>query len=250
MDEKQNVVKAEMSFDIFNALNLINENLGKAYEEKGYNPFNDGFSLNENYVGSLLGKIKNRKSLDVEPFLENGNKAVSQNFKEALENTENLKLDILAELENAEPAMKDKLSEILLYLNNRAELLSQAIDTLKSGEANSLKLYEDVYNIDSVYGEILKDSFLKNFNRTVAVENFLSTCRLRIKFEEFKKEQIKEQEKLARQRVNAIEKKIDRELKEEAERVKAREEKLKAELKEKQEKKKFSNKSKETEIEK
>ena len=101
-----------------------------------------------------------------------------------------------------------------------------------------------------MYGEILKDSFLKNFNRTVAVENFLSTCRLRIKFEEFKKEQIKEQEKLARQKVNAIEKKIDRELKEEAERVKAREEKLKAELKEKQEKKKFSNKSKETEIEK
>lgn len=250
MEEKNSLEQASISYDVFNALNLINEKLGKAYEEKGYNPYGEQFSLDANYAQTLLEKAKGKKSLDTEQFLENGNRAVSQNFKLALENTEALKLDILAEMESAEPAMKDKLSEVVLYLNNRAELLSQAIEALKSGEASSLKLYEEVYNIDSVYGEILKESFLKNFNKTVAVENFLSTCRLRIKFEEFKQEQVKEQEKLARQKITAIEKKIDRELKAEAEKVQAREEKLKEELKEKEDKKKFSQKSRESGVEK
>lgn len=250
MEEKNSLEQASISYDVFNALNLINEKLGKAYEEKGYNPYGEQFSLDANYAQTLLEKAKGKKNLDTEQFLENGNRAVSQNFKLALENTEALKLDILAEMESAEPAMKDKLSEVVLYLNNRAELLSQAIEALKSGEASSLKLYEEVYNIDSVYGEILKESFLKNFNKTVAVENFLSTCRLRIKFEEFKQEQVKEQEKLARQKITAIEKKIDRELKAEAEKVQAREEKLKEELKEKEDKKKFSQKSRESGVEK
>ena len=250
MEEKNSLEQASISYDVFNALNLINEKLGKAYEEKGYNPYGEQFSLDANYVQTLLEKAKGKKSLDAEQFLENGNRAVSQNFKLALENTEALKLDILAEMESAEPAMKDKLSEVVLYLNNRAELLSQAIEALKSGEASSLKLYEEVYNIDSVYGEILKESFLKNFNKTVAVENFLSTCRLRIKFEEFKQEQVKEQEKLARQKITAIEKKIDRELKAEAEKVQAREERLKEELKEKEDKKKFSQRSRESGVEK
>ena len=250
MEEKNSLEQASISYDVFNALNLINEKLGKAYEEKGYNPYGEQFSLDANYAQTLLEEAKGKKSLDTEQFLENGNRAVSQNFKLALENTEALKLDILAEMESAEPAMKDKLSEVVLYLNNRAELLSQAIEALKSGEASSLKLYEEVYNIDSVYGEILKESFLKNFNKTVAVENFLSTCRLRIKFEEFKQEQVKEQEKLARQKITAIEKKIDRELKAEAEKVQAREEKLKEELKEKEDKKKFSQKSRESGVEK
>ena len=247
MEEKNSLEQASISYD---ALNLINEKVGKAYEEKGYNPYGEQFSLDANYAQTLLEKAKGKKNLDTEQFLENGNRAVSQNFKLALENTEALKLDILAEMESAEPAMKDKLSEVVLYLNNRAELLSQAIEALKSGEASSLKLYEEVYNIDSVYGEILKESFLKNFNKTVAVENFLSTCRLRIKFEEFKQEQVKEQEKLARQKITAIEKKIDRELKAEAEKVQAREEKLKEELKEKEDKKKFSQRSRESGVEK
>ena len=210
-------------FDVFNALNLINEDLGKAYKEKGYNPLGDEFLLDSEYVQNLLDKAKKRKSLDVEPFLENGNKTVSTYFKQALENAEALKLDILTELENADDVMKDKLSEIVFYLNNRIELLTQAIEKFKFPEANSLKLYEDVYNIDSIYGEILKESFFKNFNKTVAIENFLSTCRLRIKFEQFKQEQIKEQEKIARQKVDEVGKKIDNELKENLKAVKGNE---------------------------
>lgn len=240
--DKEQEVK-EKSFDVFNALNLINENLGKAYEEKGYNPFGDEFVLDAEYAQNLIQKIKNKKTVDIEPFLENGNRAVAQNFKLALENAENIKLDVLTEMENAVPEMKDKLSGVVLYLNNRIELLQQAIESLKSGEADSLKLYEDIQNIDNVYGEILKESYFKNFNKTVAIENFLSTCRLKIKFEQFRNEQIKEQEKLARQKINEIERQIDKKLSQEREKIKEREEKIKSELKEKEEKKKISIKS-------
>lgn len=250
MEEKKvEVAPKEKSFDIFNALNLINENLGKAYEEKGYNPFGEQFSLDVDYARNLIEKAKSRKSLDVEPFLENGNRAVSQSFKLAIENAENLKTDILNEMESAEPAMKDKLSEIVLYLNNRIELLSQAVEELKSGEANSLALYEDVYNIDSVYGEILKESFLKNFNKTVAIENFLSTCRLRIKFEEFRQQQILEQEKLARAKVQEIEKRVNKELDAEEAKAKIKAEELAKKAAE-EEKKKYSKKSFDSGIEK
>ena len=185
----------------------------------------------------------------MEPFLENGNRAVSQSFKLAIENAENLKTDILNEMESAESAMKDKLSEIVLYLNNRIELLSQAVEELKSGEANSLALYEDVYNIDSVYGEILKESFLKNFNKTVAIENFLSTCRLRIKFEEFRQQQILEQEKLARAKVQEIEKRVNKELDAEEAKAKIKAEELAKKAAE-EEKKKYSKKSLDSGIEK
>ena len=235
MEEKKvEVAPKEKSFDIFNALNLINENLGKAYEEKGYNPFGEQFSLDVDYARNLI---------------ENGNRAVSQSFKLAIENAENLKTDILNEMESAEPAMKDKLSEIVLYLNNRIELLSQAVEELKSGEANSLALYEDVYNIDSVYGEILKESFLKNFNKTVAIENFLSTCRLRIKFEEFRQQQILEQEKLARAKVQEIEKRVNKELDAEEAKAKIKAEELAKKAAE-EEKKKYSKKSLDSGIEK
>ena len=249
MEEKNSLEQASISYDVFNALNLINEKLGKAYEEKGYNPYGEQFSLDANYAQTLLEKAKGKKSLDTEQFLENGNRAVSQNFKLALENTEALKLDILAEMESAEPAMKDKLSEVVLYLNNRTELLSQAIEALKSGEASSLKLYEEVYNIDSVYGEILKESFLKNFNKTVAVENFLSTCRLRIKFEEFRQQQILEQEKLARAKVQEIEKRVNKELDAEEAKAKIKAEEL-AKRAAEEEKKKYSKKSLDSGIEK
>ena len=50
------------SFDVFNALNLINENLGKAYKEKGYNPLGDEFLLDSEYVQNLLEKAKKERA--------------------------------------------------------------------------------------------------------------------------------------------------------------------------------------------
>ena len=147
-----------------------------------------------------------------------------------------------------------------LFINNHAsvpiyEQISSQIKgliingELKSGEANSLALYEDVYNIDSVYGEILKESFLKNFNKTVAIENFLSTCRLRIKFEEFRQQQILEQEKLARAKVQEIEKRVNKELDAEEAKAKREAEEL-AKRAAEEEKKKYSKKSLDSGIEK
>ena len=202
-----------MELDVFNALNLISEDLGKCYEDHGYNPFGDEFQLDANYVSKLLEKAKNRKHLDIEPFLEEGNKKVKENFKTALENTEALKLDILEQIESATPELKESLQDVLLFLKNRAELLTVAIEKLKSQDADSLRLYEDIYNIDAMYSEILKESYFKEFKKQVAIENFLSTCRIKAKLETFKQEQIKEQEKIAKQKLESY--KFEEETKEE-----------------------------------
>ena len=205
-------MEQETSYDILNALNLINEDLGKAYEEKGYNPLGEGFNLDEDYAYNTIDKNKYKKTVLVEPFLENGNRAVSANFKFALANTTALKLDILTEMENADPELKQKLSDVLFYLNNREELLIQAIEKLKDMAENSFKLYEAIYNLDSNYGEMLKESFFKEFNKQIVIENFLRSCKAKIRLEKFRKEQIEEQERLARQKLNIYEKKLDKEL--------------------------------------
>ena len=193
-----------MKLDVFNALNLINEELGKCYENDGYNPYGEDFKLDAEYVTQLLDKAKNRKDLSTEPFLEEGNKKVKENFKLALENTEALKLDILNQMEIAEPELKAKLEEVYLFLKNREKLLLVAIEALKSQDANSFKLYEDIHNIDAIYSEILKESYFKEFQKQVAIENFLSTCRLKAKLEEVKKQQLIEQEKIAKQKLQNI----------------------------------------------
>ena len=59
---------------------------------------------------------------------------------------------------------------------------------------------------------MLKESFFKEFNKQIVIENFLRSCKAKIRLEKFRKEQIEEQERLARQKLNIYEKKLDKEL--------------------------------------
>ena len=68
----------EKSYHVLNALSLINEDLGKAYEETGYTPYDDSFELKEEYVENILKTAKTKKELAIPEFLEQGNRTVSQ----------------------------------------------------------------------------------------------------------------------------------------------------------------------------
>lgn len=168
----------EKSYDVLNALNLINEDLGKAYEETGYTPYDNGFELKEEYVENILKTAKTKKELSIPEFLEQGNRTVSQNFKTALENITLLKEDLTANFS------ENPNSDFLTYLENFKELLTLSIEKLKSRDADSFKLYSDLYNLDPAYGEILKECYFKEFNKKVAIQNFLGLLHL----QELKKE--------------------------------------------------------------
>ena len=168
----------EKSYHVLNALNLINEDLGKAYEEAGYTPYENEFELKEEYVENILKTAKAKKELSIPEFLEQGNRTVSQNFKTALENISSLKEDLTTNFPES------LSSDALVYLENFKELLTLSIEKLKSRDADSFMLYSNLYNLDPAYGEILKECYFKEFNKKVAIQNFLGLLHL----QELKKE--------------------------------------------------------------
>lgn len=162
-----------IDINIFNALNLINPSLGKAYRQKGYNPFDDEFVLQNDYVKSLLIKAKDKYTIKTEDFLKKGNKEVAEMFGRACKNTEELLTDLSTHsLENKTKQLK----EIIVFLKNRKELLSQATKKLKNEKENSFGLYRDIVGIDVLLSEIVKDTFFENFNKNNIIENFLKYC--------------------------------------------------------------------------
>lgn len=160
----------KIDLNIFNALNLINPALGKAYHQKGYNPFDDEFVLKNDYVQELLSKAKDKKHIKTEEFLEKGNKEIAEIFKRAKENTEKLQTEL-------EILNKSNLKNVIIFLKNRKELLSQAIKKLKNEKANSFLLYKDIVGIDTLYSEIVKETFFEYFDKNNIIQNFLKICK-------------------------------------------------------------------------
>lgn len=199
----------EKSYHVLNALSLINEDLGKAYEETGYTPYDDSFELKEEYVENILKTAKTKKELAIPEFLEQGNRTVSQNFKTALENITLLKDELTANF----PETLNK--DILVYLENFKELLTLSIEKLKSRDADSFKLYSDLYNLDPAYGEILKECYFKEFNKQVAIQNFLGLLHLT----ELKKEAetLKKQVESAKRKTQIVQKAPEKQREEERE---------------------------------
>lgn len=166
---------ANIDLNIFNALNLINPALGKAYQKRGYNPFDDEFVLHNDYVQSLLAKAKEKNNIKTEDFLEKGNKEIAEVFGLAHKNTEELLTDLSVHKNEINSA---KIKEIVIFLKNRKELLSQAIKKLKNEKENSFILYRDLVGIDVLYSEMVKDTFFETFNKNNIIENFLKYCKV------------------------------------------------------------------------
>ena len=94
MDDIKHDLKETKSVDVFNALNLYNENLGKL--QQGYNPFDSDFTLDEEFAADVL-EIKGKKGKAFpEPFLDANNKSIAKNFDIAIENNDS----ILQEMQN------------------------------------------------------------------------------------------------------------------------------------------------------
>jgi len=178
---------ANIDLNIFNALNLINPALGKAYQQKGYNPFDVEFVLKNDYVKSLLTKAKDKNNIKTEEFLEKGNKNIADTFNRACKNTE----ELITELSNHSPENKTKkLKEVIVFLKNRQELLSQAIKKLKNEKENSFVLYRDIVGIDVFYSKMVKETFFENFNKDNIIEGFLKYCQVDKKQKSQKQQEI------------------------------------------------------------
>ena len=163
------------SVDVFNALSLCDENLGKLYVDKGYNPYDENFVLTEEYAGEILQNKKDTSALLTENFLEQANKEISKNFNIALQNGQDL-IGALAneEIVSSDTKVKQQIKKTIVTLKNRNEILKMCIDKLKQKDADALRMYKELYGLDGELGDLLKDSFTEKANMQALIMQFMS----------------------------------------------------------------------------
>ena len=181
-DAQKDALPEGKSVDVFNALSLVDESLGKLYVEKDYNPYGKDFVLTEDYASEILQNKINANGLSSENFLEHSNSEISKNFTTALENSE----AILNALENetyvqSDPKVKEQIQRTIVALKNRNELLKLNITKLKQKDANALKMYIELYGMDGELGELLKDTFTEKANMQALIMQFMALIQKRAK---------------------------------------------------------------------
>ena len=169
------------SVDVFNALSLYNEELGIKYEQEGYNPFEDGFVLTEDYAKDILeNKSKDLNSILPENFLDYGNKEVSKHFENSLSNSEKVIEALQNELiVSNDENLKKQIKKCLVFMKNRNELLKMNIAKLKQKDINALKMYLEMYGMDSELSELMKDSFNEEANMQIVISQMLGVAHRR-----------------------------------------------------------------------
>ena len=164
------------SVDVFNALSLYNEELGTRYEQEGYNPFGEDFVLTPEFANDILeNKSKDPNEIMSEYFLEFGNKQVSKHFENALSNGQKLVSAMQEQLNNApDEKVKKQIKKNIIFLKNRNELLKVNIAKLKQKDANAIKMYLEMYGMDSELSELLKDTFNEKANTQMIVSQMMN----------------------------------------------------------------------------
>lgn len=192
------------SIDVYNALNLVNEELGTLYQEEGYNPFDNDFVLTEEYANDVLESKNNNKEIFTESFLEYGNKTVIKHFNNALNNNNEILNKLEDELKKtSDENVKKQIKKAIIFLKNRSELLKHNITKLKNKDANALKMYIELFGLDSELSELLRETYNENINTIIIAQQMLEKCKLRatnLKKKQFVK--IKEEQEIENENLN------------------------------------------------
>lgn len=205
MNQEENQILENIDYNVYNALNLVDEQLGKDYVENGYNPFDDTFVLTNDYIQKTIENSRDDSPILTESFLERPIKEVKQTFTLALENTTKLK-DLLQNNINDnifDKNVEKQVKEVVVFLKNREKMLSKAIANLNLKNPNPLKDYQKTTAINKKLSQLLKESYYEEFKLETAHLNFVRHCQSKAKLEQLKqlqrKQKIQEQTTLKQQ---------------------------------------------------
>ena len=181
VSENGHSLAANKSVDVFNALSLYNEELGMRYEQDGYNPFGEGFVLTEDYANDILqNKSQNLDSILPENFLEYGNKEVAKHFGTSIQNSGKLIDALQNEIAvTTDENLRKQIMKCLVFVKNRNELLKLNIAKLKQKDANAIKMYLEMYGMDSELSELMKDTFTEEANMQMVITQMLNAANKR-----------------------------------------------------------------------
>lgn len=176
---KKNVLKeSQINYNVYNALNLYNEELGKSYIQNNFNPFYPSFELNENFViERFLNSAKNPEI--VEPaFISLGTQKTKEAFEQSANNCQSMLAEIDAKINdpNLSDSLKEELKKLKIYLLCRIELLNINIKNLRKNK-NALKMYENVERLDLNLANLFKESYTQMFNIQIAINAYLENVK-------------------------------------------------------------------------
>lgn len=165
MENFEDKTQEQINYDVFNALNLYNEDLGQAYIQNGFNPFGYNFVLNEEFVADSLRNAKEKKEVPCPNFLEQSENDIAKSFDLSLKNA-TLLLETLSKKANSAELsenQKKALNKIILALKMFIELIQQYKAKLKK-EKNKYQLYVNLLSLNWFLSEEMAQSFTQEFN--------------------------------------------------------------------------------------
>ena len=199
--DNEHTLQDDKSVDIFNALSLYHKDLGTAYELEGYNPLGNNFKLTTDFTNAVLeAKQKGNKDIFPENFLEFSNKEISKYFANSINNTQSLISMLEQNLSTTDEKLKQQIKMAIIFVKNRNQLLKMNIAKLKQKDANALRMYMELYGMDSELSELLRETFNEKANIQFIFQAMLNACQarsrvLKQKIQEIKIQQQKEEVK-------------------------------------------------------
>ena len=160
----------QINYNIFNALNLYNENLGELYITNQFNPFDDNFKLTEDFIIEYYTNNLQAKEINEPEFLTGGIIETKAAFENSLHNCNSLLEKVESQLNSTNISLeeKEKLKKLKQYILCRNALLNLYIKTLKK-DKKTLKMYASLQGLNWKYGEILDSSYIKQIDIQIVI---------------------------------------------------------------------------------
>lgn len=178
MGEKQETKPAQnqapdpenINYDVYNGLNLIDEDLGESYLIEGFNPLGEDFFLDENFILDVLDNNVEKYEIVSPDFIESGNKATAEAFELSAQNALNV-INLLQEHINnpkTPEIVRKQMQKQILYILCRNQLIKVYLKRIKN-EKDTLKMFEKMSAINWQLSKTLQDSFNQQFNARKAM---------------------------------------------------------------------------------
>lgn len=169
------IEEKDINYDIYNALNLLNENLGESYLTQGFNPFDEGFELSEEFALERYHNACQKKEIISPDFINQGTKQTQKAFETSVQNLDALILNVDQLLSDytLDEKTKKQYENIRLYLICRRQLTLIFIAKLKK-QKNTLKMYEELTFLNHELEEYCTDIFTEFYNIQNAINAFIA----------------------------------------------------------------------------
>ena len=183
----------DINLEVFNALNLYNEDLGQSYLETGFNPFNKDFVLDEQYISDVLNNEKNKKEINCPDFLEQTDSKIIKAFELSDVNTKNLIEALNKKINSSEltASQMESFKKIIVNLKMFGELNRKYKNELRK-KKNKYQLFLNMLALNWQLSEELAKSFTNEFNLNNALNKIVNIEKIKQNSEN---EKLKEQAK-------------------------------------------------------